>query len=151
MSYESWQEEFYPKEASDIADATDEEVIEHSLQKWKGALPENCERHGVRYMHHEIVDFAITSTKLQFNAASCSLCQKYNDTNCKMTLQFESCPIVRLLGESCDGSVSSDESDYVCDPSVVGMFDAPYHSAFNNPRVMVDLLTKTLDFVKQGN
>ena len=49
MSVETWKEEFYP------VDATDDEVqegsifilLDHSILKWTGALPENLKKHDV--------------------------------------------------------------------------------------------------------
>lgn len=53
MSLKTWMEEFYPSDATD-AISSDLEAIEHSLQKWKGAVKENVERHGLVYENHEI-------------------------------------------------------------------------------------------------
>lgn len=154
MSYETWEEEFYPVDAEKLRDHTDEECVAHSLQKWKGALPENCEKHELRYQYHELLRIDNASTQNRFNSNTCALCQKYDD-NCKKTdKEYDEetfCPIVRFTGESCDNTIAYGESDYECDPSVKDKFSEVYYECSDDPTIMIELLTHTLEFVKRGN
>lgn len=155
MSYETWKEEFYPIDAFKTYTFTDKMCIEHSLQKWKGALPENREKHNTEYELYQLYEEPlIAPSMLRFDATSCSLCQKYNEIGCISSNEENEeiqCPIVRFIGEACDGSVTHTDSGLNCTESVVGMYDAPYLDARNDPTIMIDLLTRTLEFVKKGN
>lgn len=142
MSIESWMEEFYPITAEDIADrpdATDEELILHSLNKWKGALPENTEKHGVVYKDHLIDDlFDGPDIGITFAVGSCSLCQRYDGNSCGASYRTESkeCPIVRMRGLPCDRGSDDDQN--------------AYSGSDNNPKPMIRLLEETLVFVRYG-
>ena len=92
MSEQSWRKEFYPTPASDFAGSTDLiAATKHSLQKWKGALPENLEK-------HEIEDKPV-----DYRGATCSLCNMADD-------DCGSCPIVVSGNPECceEGSAYSD-------------------------------------------
>lgn len=93
MSLKSWKEEFYPVEARDVAtpEATDGELLEHSLRKWRGATEENLTRHGLRRSKWRRVELEEEVSGfpdwINFGTATCALCQRYFDVKC------EGCPV----------------------------------------------------------
>jgi len=46
MSFKSWCEEFYDEVTVDSC-KTELEAVEHCLQKWRGILPQNIDKHKV--------------------------------------------------------------------------------------------------------
>lgn len=149
MSLDTWEEEFYPVAAKEFKNASDEECVEHALQKWRGALPENCEKHETSYEDHEIFEPDSEYLMFAFTGNTCSLCQKYPDT-CKDDDE-NYCPIVRFLGESCDCSVDYDTSEIDPAENARDEFREAYYEAQNDPTIMIELLTHTLNFVKREN
>lgn len=75
MSVESWKPEFYPIKAEGAIGSTGE-AIAHSLQKWKGALPENLEKHEVTFENLEIRGHG---EEVHFGSGTCALCVKFFD------------------------------------------------------------------------
>lgn len=138
MSFQSWIDEFYPVDALTLAHTegkTDEDLINHSILKWQGALPENLEKHKVCYYIHEIFD-PIEDKDLTFDSDSCALCVKYDGFFCNtFPLPEDQCPIIRMTGNPCDSRGHNDN----------GVYD---DSRFT-PKPMIELLEKTLKFVKQ--
>ena len=64
----------------------------------------------------------------------CALCEKYLcDYACK-DMHGNDCPIVRMQGNPC------------CIP----VLDSIYHKSENDPAPMIDLLKRTLEFVRAG-
>lgn len=129
MSFESWKKEFYPKEANDFVNKTDEECLKHCIQKWKGALPENVEKHQVKYKEHSVFE-DLTEQNLYYNGISCALCKKYSDISpdeddcdCYSYETDEYCPIVRIKGVTCHNI---------------------YVNTVNDPTDMIKLLKDTL-------
>lgn len=129
MSFESWKKEFYPKYASEYITKTDKECLKHSIQKWKGALPENVKKHEVRYKEHAVFENLI-GQHLHYNGMSCALCNKYSDIapdvddcDCYSYETDEYCPIVRIKGVTCNDT---------------------YVDALNDPTDMIKLLKDTL-------
>jgi hypothetical protein len=153
MSVESWRNEFYPIDAAYLVDVLDNEpqpdldansidikLIEHSLLKWKGALKENLEKHESSYSRGVILD---RDDCLVFDSSTCALCQKYTadreqeeDPRCTLKSGI-ACPIVRMQKHPCDG-----------DEEVRNEECSTYGLAKHNPEVMIELLEKTLEFVK---
>lgn len=81
MSFESWVKEFYPVKAEDCPR---EEAAAHSLQKWKGALPENLEKHGVKFEGYKLFD---ELHSINFNYSSCALCARNSYcSTCSLTI-----------------------------------------------------------------
>ena len=129
MSLESWIEEFYPIEANYLTE-TDLIAINHCIKKWKGALPENLEKHRVKYKGHTIFNKENDiSNYLEFYGSSCALCYKYAGDCIDQTIG-PTCPIVRMLGKTCNEVYNSSESD---------------------PKPMLELLHQTKKFVEDGN
>lgn len=102
MSIETWKEEFYPVTAAKAAvKATDGELIEHCLIKWRGATDENlakhelrrdCEDGGTEYIDlvDDCGDFVFA-----FGTSTCALCKRYFAKGCL------GCPLVDYLGQRC--------------------------------------------------
>mgnify|MGYP001310501769 CR=1 FL=1 len=104
MSIQSWYNENYPIDAELVSD--EGEAIEHSIRKWKGFLPENLAKHGVKIDTLDQVegtlidenskgawDYAITPLNLD-SGSSCALCEMFfrplpSDIPCAK------CPIVK--------------------------------------------------------
>lgn len=139
MSFQSWIEEFYPVDAVTFAntkDVTDEDLINHALKKWTGALPENTKKHGVCYYDHEIRDPYNTDHCLTFAVRSCTLCVRYDGVHCEeYDLPEEQCPIIRTIGLPCDRINAYIGKSF-------------YLRSENNPAPMIELLEKTLEFIK---
>lgn len=132
MSYKSWADEFYPIPAGVIKeDASDEELIQHSLNKWKGLLPENLEKHDGTLKTSSLSDVSHASfleCRINLTANTCSLCTKYYDRDC------EGCPLERQ-GDKC------------------GQRNSPYIKAtiYGNVPPMVTALEKALSKIKESN
>lgn len=72
MSLATWIAEFYPVPAGDPSIDSEIKLIDHSLRKWRGALPENTARHGLTYADAILFNRV---EKFQFGVITCSLCQ----------------------------------------------------------------------------
>lgn len=110
MSLESWCEEFYPIPASDVPAA---DAIAHSLQKWRGLLPENLTRHSLRAFHdiaaitdidHPPGRYIPPQDRLDIDDRSCALCTHH--IRSARADQCRTCPLHILLGRDCDASTS---------------------------------------------
>ena len=100
MSVESWIEEFYPILAQDIVRRSDDPLVltKHSLQKWKGFLPKNLEKHSIG--EEDVLE-------VQSDVSSCALCQKYLDGAETYLGNCKKCPLYQLRGAKCyDGTQS---------------------------------------------
>lgn len=103
MSIKTWKKEFYPIPANETSK---EDAVKHSLQKWKGLLPENLIKHrlhlskGNSYVIQEYKAhrFYVVSTD------TCSLCHHF-----KIGENCSNCPLNTLMGESC--SVDFDKAN----------------------------------------
>jgi hypothetical protein len=133
MSFENWKKEFYPKAASEFIIKTDEECLRHSIQKWKGALPENVEKHEVTYKEHAVFD-VLNGQELHYNGMSCALCKKYSDLapdeddcDCYSYESDEYCPVVRVKGYTCNDT---------------------YMDTLNDPTDMINLLKDILEVIE---
>lgn len=132
MSFESWKEEFYSVGVRDYTTKTDQECLKHCIQKWEGALPENVEKHEVKYKNRTVFE-DLNVQNLQYNGNSCALCKKYSDISpddddCYSYETDEHCPIVRIKGFTC-------ESVYIV--------------TSNDPTNMIQLLKETLKGIEQ--
>lgn len=131
MTPEQWLEKHYPVPASALAEASDEECLLHCEKKWEGAKEENLPD-GMRYENHCIS--YCDGDGLMFDTYTCALCEKYLfDFSCK-DMHDNDCPIVRMQGNPC------------CIP----LLDSVYHKSENDPAPMIDLLQRTLKFVRNG-
>lgn len=80
MSKKSWIAEFYPQEAEEVAKKN---ALRHSIQKWKGLLPEALKRHRL----YEPPIFVSDST--------CALCHHYQYTGHS---ECSECPLYKARG-----------------------------------------------------
>lgn len=128
---EQWLAKHYPVPASALSEATDEECLLHSINKWEGAKEENLPD-GMVYESHCISSY--DGDGLMFDTDTCALCEKYLcDYACK-DMHGNDCPIVRMQDNPC------------CTP----LLDSVYHKSENDPAPMIDLLQRTLEFVRNG-
>ena len=126
MSVKSWREEFLPVDAEDATGSTGE-AIAHSLQKWKGALPENLEKHEVKFENMEIRGSDGNEHFGSSNCALCVACFDYSEDTCKR------CPLWYA-----DGS----EAGSRCFAPGRGYFRATYNYG---PQVMIAELQAAMD------
>ena len=147
MSFETWKAEFYPVCATEVEPGLPS--IEHSLQKWTGALPDNLEKHGCQYKFYGVYEIDSDKSKfIRFNSRTCALCMNHI---CKSNLEplnsykgnpafeacseleFQECPLAQVLGMPCDlGEVTI------------------YSDAQENPVPMIEALKKAkVWFLKQ--
>lgn len=133
MTPEQWLAKHYPVPASALANASDEECLLHCENKWKGAMEANLPD-GMTYHRHSIAGYGI---EFIFNYKTCALCNKYGyeDGSCENNDGVK-CPIVRMQGKPCQ-SVDYGGRDI-------------YEEAENDPAPMLDLLKRTLEFVRAG-
>ena len=140
MSANSWCEEFYPIEADKACSRIDYECVEHALKKWTGALPENLEKHEVKYQDFKIIGINENSFKdsVFFDDTTCTLCFRYPKTRLDYDLTMQTkkrcvsnygrtCPLNLCLGKQCDDV---------------------YHQSQNDPTPMIRALEKTLKMLE---
>ena len=133
MTPEQWLSKHYPIPASALSEATDEECLLHCMNKWEGAKEENLPE-GMTYSEHCVGN---GGTGLLFDYETCSLCHKYGyDTGSCEKADGMQCPIVRMQGSPC-------YSPYRLNRNV-------YSASDNDPSPMIDLLKRTLEFVRNG-
>jgi len=139
MSFKTWIKEFYPVPVEELPkDISDIQAINHSLKKWKGALPKNTKKHNVIYSDYEIMEGTSTKT-LQFFGETCALCKKYYHDKQIITNFVEHCfdpvdntrccPIVDMLNRT-----------QTCNMT--------FFTSKNDVKEMVTLLKRTLKFVQ---
>lgn len=123
MSYENWRKEFYPVGARQIVGdldyqldsgkITDKEyqlkLLDHSIQKWVGFLPENVEKYKLlvnRAMLYNNDDpEECKPTPMMLSADTCSLCIAYNERDGDCTY----CPIYKSGQPVCEDPESAYE------------------------------------------
>lgn len=129
MSKESFLKEFYQIPANEATNSW-LEATNHSIQKWKGMLPENLEKHN-QIMSDEwhIVTTDSGEKTLAYGNITCALCIKaINEAGyyfCSV------CPLMMLFSYECDDG----ESAYV---------STKYS---RNPQPMIDALYSTQRFL----
>lgn len=148
MSLKTWRDEFYPTRAFDFHDKDINlenklAATEHSLQKWRGLLPENLKKHRVRtgeyghveaatvlpvFLHGLMLDRTEDHSQVLINSASCSLCVLSRD-DCR------ECPIVHKRGRRCDVPLDGDSEQA----------SSEWHAyrVKQNPKPMIKLLENT--------
>ena len=135
MTPEKWMSKHYPIPASVLSEATDEECLLHSINKWEGAK----EEHLPEGMTYEDYCVGIDGDGLIFDCDTCALCMKYsvdNDGQLCVDDTGKQCPIVRMHGFPC----------YPTPFNNIGI----YEQSENDPAPMIDLLKRTLEFVRAG-
>jgi hypothetical protein len=146
MSLESWKAEFYPVPAKqcEVKDS-----VQHALTKWKGLLPDNCERHEVILYHTVLILIASIDEahRLRLSIGDIRGFDIGSD-NCPLCIHYKgcrSCPItksrtgVNRTGAQCDRALPSEAI------SPWGAF-----LRHNNPRPMISCLESTLEFEKHA-
>lgn len=131
MTPEQWLAKHYPIPASALSEASDEECLLHCENKWSGANEENLPS-GAKYEWHLII--YDNGDALEFSADNCALCAKYHAL-CK-NKDGKACPILRMRGVPCD----SHNKKHI----------NIYEDSLNDPAPMIDLLKRTLEFVRNG-
>lgn len=97
MSLESWKKEFYPVEADETGDMTRKQIVEHSLNKWRGLRPINLSEHRLVKNGQVIEDDKFY--RLVIASESCSLCQHYYQIESGAPCSY--CPIVKVSAKTC--------------------------------------------------
>lgn len=101
MSVESWRDEFYPISARAMARRSDDPLVltKHALQKWKGFLPENLEKHGIG---------PNDDLEVSADVSSCALCEAYMNIEplCR------DCPLYQLRDEKCYKAIEGSPAVY---------------------------------------
>ena len=132
MTPEQWLSKHYPIPASALSEATDEECLLHCENKWEGAKQENLPE-GMTYS--ECVGNG--GSGLIFDYETCALCHKYGyETGSCEKQDGMQCPIVRMQGSPC-------YRPYLLNRNA-------YYASENDPAPMIDLLKRTLEFVRNG-
>lgn len=128
MSKESFLKEFYPIPANEATNSW-LEATNHSIQKWKGMLPENLEKHDQYTTNGYVLTVGDSKyqTTLLYGVKTCALCSKddANEMNCVP------CPLYTLMQESCTANNSA--------------YDRAARS--NNPQPMIDALYSVQRFL----
>lgn len=124
MTIQSWYKEYYPVDVTAVAG--EREAIEHSLQKWKGFLPENLSKHKVIVNINKIADEEGQCAQNLDEGDSCALCKLFLDFTNERRRCCD-CPIVKSGQASC----------YNVDSAFM-------NSSIRNPKSMIDALEQTL-------
>lgn len=135
MTPEQWLSKHYPVPASALSEATDEECLLHCINKWEGANEENLPK-GMTYEEHFVLNGGAV---LLLDCDTCALCMNYNLDNDDRLCTDDTgkqCPIVRMRGIPCYYE-NSEKTDI-------------YEQSENDPAPMIDLLKRTLEFVRNG-
>lgn len=138
MSFESWRKQFYPEP---FTKGTWLDAAKHSLRKWRGALPENRQKHKVDWVCHEISDY---SGYLPFDDQTCALCIKAEQmAGLPIHDACRKCPLKDLLGAPCDTNPLHACPSGVCYNSA--HFDnSLYERSKADPAAMVIALSKVV-------
>jgi hypothetical protein len=147
MSIKTWMAEFYPVSASkfsrgyqpvkEVGLHKNIEMLNHSILKWTGLLPQNIKKHGVYHapgaaaifesMEEWIRGSARRGDVMSFSSATCALCQKHFDHNRPLDqIPCWSCPLYKHRGANCDAN------DF-------------FIRCLDDPQQMIDALTETRD------
>lgn len=107
MSLITWMEEYCPESAQDCVErgATDIELVEHGLRKWRGLSYGNLVRHQlVEDKNGDLVD-GDSGERMLIDWSTCALCLVYlHDDRCA------TCPLAIVRGGiSCDEKVDGEE------------------------------------------
>lgn len=130
MSIESWEAEFYPISAVEVAQpGTPElELIRHSLRKWRGLQPDTLLEHEARRV---VSSSSVTSGDGTFRVGgdTCALCERHYDA---VAISCATCPLAIVRG------------GVPCDDEMRGEMDPPWESwtKSSDPNPMILWLTK---------
>jgi len=81
MSLRTWKKEFYPVPA--IKCTTKRSALRHSIKKWKGLLPENLSKHGVRSDPPNRC-IGEDSGVFMISSGTCALCLRFDCMDCAL-------------------------------------------------------------------
>lgn len=119
MSIQSWMEEFFPVDATTLSqefskgNVKDIDLINHSIRKWEGVLPDALSRHGLLHVSSMLIseDHPIVESNFQLGSKNCSLCAIYVEQYCI------DCPLYKEReGYSCDEINDEDAENGLVDP-----------------------------------
>lgn len=140
MSLESWEAEFY---STDPETTAPEGAVAHSLRKWMGLRQDAMQRHGVSVKDARLGDGG--RDWLGIDSSSCALCvhhlndfwpdeEDHEDPD-ETRPRCDGCPLVAVLGRSCDDDVFDDNGERVVEK-------APYFTfvEHNDPEPMIAAL-----------
>jgi hypothetical protein len=111
MSIESWEEEFYPIDASSETIEDDLTAIKHSIRKMEGLRPESLEKHGMKWNRDEYGLYEIVPKDMcdesmgafVIDSDSCALCNLHEDCH--------GCPLFQARsGVRCDRRIPETET-----------------------------------------
>lgn len=126
-NFDDWKDKFYPVPATSRTLSNDVKRLKHCILKWSGVKKDVLKDYSLKYEDHFILsddDFE----EMVFATDTCALCVKYDKYNMNCTsIDRVPCPIIRATGSNCDSI---------------------YNISNNDPQSMIDLLEKTLEFVK---
>ena len=135
MSLKEWEMKFYPKSAAQIVaeGATEEELLEHALLKWKGLRKEEREAYGLQLSSRLLYEESNTYADFFVDGHSCSLCEAYNSSCFK-------CPIGQFLPHR----LRLQEEEEAC------LYEYWKLLHKGDPEPMISLLERVLAWVKGG-
>ena len=146
MSLEQWKKVYYQEQARDLVarGADDLELIDHSIKKWSGLDVETLNQYRLVRKGYTLIDIDDRDSTLDVNAATCTLCIKYTDTE-SFDDGCTTCPIKMARGGfSCDTGVDDDVELGNDDLSPWGRFN--YHG---ETREMISALNDAREYVKK--
>lgn len=146
MSLESWKAEFYPIPASET---TEEQAVDHSLQKWLGLLPENLAKHDCHIEDSSVVEIGHTpclGNHVFIDSSSCSLCHHFCDMSACNSGDDESpcieCPLYKARGDvACDDETSEEWNNSQKSPWHA--FTLTFDDYSYDPKPMIHWLKRT--------
>lgn len=134
MSFESWEEEFYPVPAA--KSERGEDAIRNSLRKWEGLTKANLEKHGLIHKRGSIFD-SEGNLCLAIDSGSCSLCYHHLlEDDLGDTGPCDTCPLTKVNGQPCTEFQADDPNDQ-CSPY-------GYFITRSNPHPMISLIKEAL-------
>jgi hypothetical protein len=147
LTAEDWLRTYYPVTAHALAadgDASDVDLVEHALRKWRGMRPEVLKAHGlttgVTFDLYDLHKAEPDQLVLNIDSSSCGLCHKYftlaADPPCHQ------CILTRVRGKSCAHHAESDKEYKEYSPW-------GYWTRRADPEPMIQLLEQALERAKQ--
>ena len=88
MSIETWDQEFYPRPASECPK---EEALDDVHRRWLGFRPEALKKHGLRMDGRVMCKIDGSGDKLCLEGAFCALCKHYRCAKCPLHLIASDC------------------------------------------------------------
>jgi len=127
LNGEDWIDKYYPVGAETLADASDIECTQHSLNKWRGLTKDVLEKYD---LVSSVSLIEGDNYRFYIDGDSCALCQKYIEK----TSSCRNCPLYKQIGSSCDSG-----------------YDSPYKNFTKkgNPLPMIEALEKTLSALQK--